>query len=297
MLVSWKYRPRNTFIQRLDPRSRLIFLALMILGITIPNIWDFRIIFPLFLTTVTLYLMARIEWKDVRRTWIFIFILIFFIVGLNGALSGRGGPTSVLQDTSEPLFSIPVFIPGTQLGFHIEVTAVRLFFSLTQMARMLTMAILAIPIPFTMDPNIYGVTFRKMGVSDKVSFTMDLAFRFLPTLARDMSITIDSQRARGYEMDNLKGGVVSRLRRLAPLVVPVTMQSTVTGEEVIDAMDLRAFGTKPRTWLKDLKYARRDFIFIGFGIAIALALFILKFGFGIGDFWIPDFVRYWTPGG
>jgi energy-coupling factor transport system permease protein len=297
MLVSWKYRPRNTIIQRLDPRSRLIFLACVIMGITIPNIWDFRIIFPLFLIMLTLYLLARIEWKDVRRTWLFIFVLVFFIVGLNGVLSGRGGPSSVIQDTSAPLFSIPFFIPGTSWGFKIDITLVRLFFALTQMTRMLSMAILAIPIPYTMDPNIYGVTFRKMGVSDKVSFTMDLAFRFLPTLARDLSITIDSQRARGYEMDNLKGGVISRLRRLAPLIVPVTMQSTVTGEEVIDAMDLRAFGTAPRTWLKDLKYAPRDYFYIGFGIAIFLALCILKYGFGIGDFWVPEFLIQWASGG
>jgi energy-coupling factor transport system permease protein len=297
MLVSWKYRPRNTIIQRLDPRSRLIFLACVILGITIPNIWDFRIIFPLFLTTLGLYLLARIEWKDVRRTWLFIFFLIFFIVGLNGVLSGRGGPTSVMQDTSDPLFIIPLFIPGTKLGFNIEITMLRLFFALTQMTRMLTMAILAIPIPYTMDPNIYGVAFRRLGVSDKVSFTMDLAFRFLPTLARDLSITIDSQRARGFEMDNLKGGLVARLRRLAPLVVPVTMQSTVTGEEVIDAMDLRAFGTAPRTWLKDLKYAPRDYVFIGLGIAILVGLFALKFGFGIGDFWVPPALLRWAAGG
>lgn len=297
MLVSWKYRPRNTIIQRLDPRSRLIFLACVILAITIPGIWDFRIIFPIFLTTVTFYLLARIEWKDVRRTWLFIFILVFFIVGLNGILSGRGGPTSVLQDASAPLFSLPLYIPGTHLGFTVVVTGMRLFFGLTQITRMLTMAILAIPIPFTFDPNIYGVTFRKMGVSDKVSFTMDLAFRFLPTLARDLSITIDSQRARGYEMDKLKGGVVAQLRRLAPLIIPVTMQSTVTGEEVIDAMDLRAFGTAPRTWLKDLHYAPRDYIFIGFGVAILITLFVLRFGFGIGDFWVPDVIMHMTAGG
>jgi energy-coupling factor transport system permease protein len=297
MLVNWKYRSRNTIIQRLDPRSRLIFLACVILGITIPNIWDFRILFPLFLITLGLYLAARIEWKDVRRTWIFIFFLIFFIVGLNGVLSGRGGPSSVMQDTSAPLFTIPFFIPGTQMGFKIEITMVRLFFALTQMTRMLSMAILAIPLPYTMDPNIYGVAFRKLGVSDKVSFTMDLAFRFLPTLARDLSITIDSQRARGYEMDNLKGGVVSRLRRLAPLIVPVTMQSTVTGEEVIDAMDLRAFGTAPRTWLKDLQYAPRDYVFIGFGITLLASLCILQYGFGIGDFWIPEFLIRWAAGG
>jgi len=296
MLVSWKYRPRNTIIQRLDPRSRLIFLACVILGITIPNIWDFRIIFPLFLVTFGLYLSARIEWKDIRRTWLFIFILIFFIVGLNAVLSGRGGPTSVLQDNSAPLFSIPLYIPWTNFGIKIDITMVRLFFALTQMTRMLTMAILAIPIPYTMDPNIYGVTFRKMGVSDKVSFTMDLAFRFLPTLARDLSITIDSQRARGYEMDNLKGGVIARLRRLAPLIVPVTMQSTVTGEEVIDAMDLRAFGTAKRTWLKDLKYGLGDYLFLGFGISIFLSLMILRYGFGIGNFWIPEFLLRWAGG-
>ncbi len=296
MLVSWKYRPRNTIIQRLDPRSRLIFLACVILGVTIPNIWDFRIVFPLFLVTLGLYLLARIEWQDVRRTWLFIFVLIFFIVGLNGVLSGRGGPTSVIQDKSLPLFSIPLFFPGTQLGFKIDITMVRLFFALTQMTRMLSMAILAIPIPYTLDPNIYGVAFRRMGVSDKVSFTMDLAFRFLPTLARDLSITIDSQRARGYEMDNLKGGVISRLRRLAPLIVPVTMQSTVTGEEVIDAMDLRAFGTAPRTWLKDLQYAPRDYVMIGLGISIMVGLFVIKFGFGIGDFWVPEYLLRWAAG-
>jgi len=297
MLVSWKYRPRNTIIQRLDPRSRLIFLACVILGITIPNIWDFRIIFPLFLVTLGLYFLARIEWLDVRRTWLFIFVLIFFIVGLNGVLSGRGGPTSVMKDTSDPLFVIPFFIPWTSLGFTIEITMVRLFFALTQMTRMLTMAILAIPLPYTMDPNIYGVAFRRLGVSDKVSFTMDLAFRFLPTLARDLSITIDSQRARGFEMDNLKGGVVSRLRRLAPLIVPVTMQSTVTGEEVIDAMDLRAFGTAPRTWLRQLRFASRDYVFIGMGVVILVGLFVLKFGFGIGDFWIPLELLRWSAGG
>jgi len=154
---------------------------------------------------------------------------------------------------------------------------------------MLTMAIPAIMLPYTMDPNIYGTAFKRMGVSDKVSFTMDLAFRFLPTFARDLTITIDAQRARGYEMDKLKGGLIARIQKLAPLVIPVTMQSTVTGEEVIDAMDLRAFGTAPRTWLKELHYANRDYFMIGLGVAIFIACCLLKWVFGIGEFYVPDF--------
>jgi energy-coupling factor transport system permease protein len=289
MLVTWKYRPRNTFIQRLDPRTRLIFMACIILALTIPEIWDYRIILPLFFISLTLYLLARIEWKDVRRAWTFILILVFFIVGLNGLLSGRGGPSSVTSIPSPVLFEVPIKIPFTNIGWDVPITVSKTWFALNQIPRMLTMAILAIPIPYTMDPNVYGTAFKRMGVSDNISFTMDLAFRFLPTFARDLTITMDAQRARGYEMDNLKGGIVARIQRLAPLVIPVVMQSTVTGEEVIDAMDLRAFGTAPRTWLKNLKYAPRDYIMIGLGIAIFVACCVLKWGFGIGEYFVPDF--------
>ena len=285
MLVTWKYRPRDTFIQRLDPRTRFIFMLCVILALTIPDIWDYRIILPLFLLSLILYFLARIEWKDVRRTWIFIFVLVFFVVGLNGMLSGRGGPSSVTDIPSPVVFKLA----------WVPVTISKIWFALNQITRMLTMAIPAIMLPYTLDPNIYGTAFRRMGVSDKVSFTMDLAFRFMPTFARDLMITMDAQRARGYEMDKLKGGLVARIQRLAPLVIPVVMQSTVTGEEVIDAMDLRAFGTKPRTWLKELRYAPRDYFMIGLGIAIFVTCCILKWGFGVGGFFVPEwFARFFA---
>ena len=147
MLVAWKYRPRNTFIQRLDPRTRFIFMVCIIFALTLPDIWDYRIIFPLFILSLTLYLMARIEWKDVRRAMIYIFILVFFIVGLNGLLSGRGGPSSVTNIPSPVLFEIPLKIPGTDLGWSVPVTVSKVWFALNQMARMLCMTLLAIPIP------------------------------------------------------------------------------------------------------------------------------------------------------
>jgi energy-coupling factor transport system permease protein len=285
MLVTWKYRPRKTFIQSLDPRTRFIFLACIIFALTIPDIWDYRILVPLFLLSLTQFLMARIEWQDIRRPLLFICILVFFIVGLNGLLSGRGGPSSVNDPNSPILFQ--VLIPGTTWG--VTVTISKLWFAMNQVIRILSMALPAILIPYTLDPNIYGTTFKRMGVSDKVSFTMDLAFRFLPTFARDLTITMDAQRARGYEMDKLKGGLIAKIRRLAPLIIPVTMQSTVTGEEVIDAMDLRAFGAAPRTWLKKLKYAPRDYFIIGLGVAIFVTCCVLKWGFGIGGFFVPEF--------
>lgn len=289
MLVTWKYRLRDTFIQRLDPRTRFIYMLCIIFALTLPDIWDYRIILPLFLVSLTLYLLARIEWKDVKRAWLFIGVFVFFIVGLNALLSGRGGPSSVTNIPSPVLLMVPIKIPFTDIGWDVPITISKFWFAINQIARMLTMAILAFPIPYTMNPNIYGTAFKQMGASDKISFTMDLAFRFLPTIGRDFLITMDAQRARGYEMDKLKGGLVARIRRLAPLVIPVVMQSTVTGEEVIDAMDLRAFGTAPRTWLKDLIYAPRDYAMIAFGVIILIACCVLKWRFGIGYFFVPDF--------
>lgn len=258
----------------------------VIFGLTIPEIWDFRIILPLFAISLTLYLLARIEWKDVRRVWIFIFIFLSLIIGLNALLSGRGGPSSVTSIPSPVLFYVPIL---DLFGWMVPITISKAWFALNQMLRMLTMAILAIPIPYTMDPNVYGTAFKRMGASDNVSFTMDLAFRFLPTFARDFTITVDAQRARGYEMEALKGGLVERIKRLSPLIIPVVMQSTVTGEEVIDAMDLRAFGTSKRTWIKTLTYAPRDYFMLGLGALIFITCCVLKWGFGIGDYFVPDF--------
>jgi len=287
MLATWKYRPRDTFIQNLDPRTRFIFFFSVVLGLTIPEIWDYRIILPLFALSLTLYFLARIEWKDIKRAWIFILVLVVFIVGLNGLISGRGGPSSVVQVASPTLFTIPFYIPGTQWGFSVSITISKVWFALVQMTRMLSMAILALPIPYTVDPNIYGVTFRRMGASDKFSFTMDLAFRFLPTFSRDFTTTVDAQRARGYEMELLKGGLAAKLRRLAPLVIPVTMQATVTGEDVIDAMDLRAFDTNKRTWITELHYARRDYFMLGLAAFIFIGCCVLKWVFGIGEYFVP----------
>lgn len=162
----------------------------------------------------------------------------------------------------------------------------RLLFALTQVMRMYTMALLAIPIPYTLDPSLYGVAFRRLGMPDKGAFTMDLAFRFIPTLARDFTITMDAQRARGYEVERMRGGVVQQLRRLAPLFVPVTIQAIFSGEEVIDAVDLRAFNVRPRTWLRKLQYQTRDYLFIGLGVAILLTSIVLRI-LGYGEFWVP----------
>ena len=71
--------------------------------------------------------------------------------------------------------------------------------------------------------------------------------------------------------------------------MPVTIHAIAGSEDIIDAMDLRAFGVGPRTWLEELKYRRRDYALIGFGVLILLLSISFSL-FGMGKFWVPGFL-------
>ena len=285
MLVTWKYRERNTIIQKLDPRARLIFMLGMLFSII--QFWDLRVLLLFLAVSLGQFVLARLTFRETRRAWILIGSFITFLT-LLAFVTGRGG-TGVYTE-EHVLFYLPSFtlpILGREISFPIG--AERIAFGFSQMVRMVAISGLAIIIPYTVDPRLYGVTFRGLGLPDKFAYATDLAFRFVPTLGRDFSITLDAQKARGYELERLEGGIVGQIRKLAPLIVPVTISAIVGGEEIADAMDLRAFGVAQRTWLHQLTYQRRDQILV----AISAGIFVLSTALSIlgwGKFWVPGWL-------
>jgi len=179
--------------------------------------------------------------------------------------------------------------PFTILGWRptITISLERAFFGLSMLLRVFSIAVMGILIPYSLNPGHYGIAFRGLGFPDKISYAMDLTMRFIPTFGRDFSLTMDAQRARGYELEKISGGLVAQVRKLAPLVIPVTIHALAGSEDIIDAMDLRAFGVGPRTWLEQLHYRRRDYALIAFGVAILLLSISLSL-FGFGKFWVPQ---------
>ncbi len=236
------------------------------------------------------YFMTGLKWQETRRVWIFVTVLVVVIIGLNALLSGRGGPGEVLFGTEHIIWEANITIPLVNWNFHPNITVNKLTFALTQIPRMLSSAVLFFIIPWTMDPRLYGVTFGGMGMPYKMAFSMDLAFRFVPSLARDFNVTMDAQRARGYEIEKLEGGIFQMIRRVAPLIVPIVMNSIINGDDITNAMDLRCFGIEKRTWIEKLTYRRRDYVWIGIGVVIFIASTILNVGFDIGEFWVPEFM-------
>jgi energy-coupling factor transport system permease protein len=169
----------------------------------------------------------------------------------------------------------------------------RAMFAISQLVRVFSVASMTILIPYTLNPSQYGITFRGLGLPDKIAYAMELTMRFIPTYARDFQLTLDAQRARGYEIEKLKGGLFAQVRKLAPLIVPVTIHAIASSEDIIDAMDLRAFGVQPRTWLQQLHYRKRDYALVVFAVLL-LVLSIALSLFGFGRLWVPDWALAWA---
>ncbi len=282
MLVAWRYRQRaGSFIQWFDPRAWIRFYLCFLVSTL--AFWDVRFLLPFFVIALFVLFTSRVRWSEIRRAFLFIVGFVFFYAILT-FLTGRGGSEVYRQEhllrQLKAGFSIFGWTPT------LDITVERSFFAVSQFVRVFSIAVMTILIPYSLNPALYGITFKGLGLNDKLAYAMDLTMRFIPTFARDFQLTMDAQRARGYEVENIRGGLIAQVRKLGPLIVPVTIHAIIGSEDIIDAMDLRAFGIGPRTWLQQLTYHRRDRFLVLVGIAILVISIALGF-VGLGKFWVP----------
>ena len=283
MLVAWRFRKReNSLIQWFDPRAWVMFYGCFLFSTL--SFWDVRFLLPFWAIAFIVLITSGVKWHEMRRAFLFITVFVFFFAVLT-FLTGRGGSEVYKQEHLIREFKASFSILGWTPT--LKITIERAFFALSQLVRVSSIAIMTILIPYSLNPALYGITFKGLGMPDKFAYAMDLTMRFIPTFGRDFQLTMDAQRARGYEIEKISGGIIQQVRKLAPIFVPVTIHAIIGSEDIIDAMDLRAFGVGPRTWLDVLTYELKDRILIVFGMAILVSSITAGL-LGYGAFWVPE---------
>lgn len=272
-----RYLGRGSWLSRRDPR--LLVLAVVCFVFTAIQVWDLRLMLVLAGIALVYYRSAGIPFRAVRRQWAFVVFFVSLLVLVNGVIAGGRVPR-IPDDQLHVYLHLP--LTGT------PVSAESLMYALTQLIRFLAMAGVGFPLAFAMHPADFGVTFARLGIPDRFAFAIDLTFRFVPSLSADLQTTIDAQRVRGMELDRRGGGVVGRMRRQAPILVPTVINAIVGAEDTIDAMDLRGFGTGPRSWLRELRYDGIDRIVVGLLVGMLVAATVAGFTTTSSQVWVPD---------
>jgi len=96
----------------------------------------------------------------------------------------------------------------------------------------------------TTSPDDLGLSLEQIGVPSDFSFAFTMAIRFVPVIGNEFQSVYDAQRSRGLEME--KGNFIQRIRNYVPIMVPVFVDTIRRTYEIADAMEVRAFGAKPK---------------------------------------------------
>ncbi|TXT62130.1 MAG: Energy-coupling factor transporter transmembrane protein EcfT [Promethearchaeota archaeon] len=142
----------------------------------------------------------------------------------------------------------------------------------------------------TVDPNELSLSLISMKVPFEFAFSFSLAFRFVPTISIEAQNIIDAQQSRGYELK--KKGIVSQVKNLFPLLIPLIICSVKRAFNVAEALESRAFGSeRQRTYYFTIKYTYKDWIMTFILLVILTLSIIAKIYFN----YLPSWVSWGLP--
>lgn len=114
-------------------------------------------------------------------------------------------------------------------------------------------------------------------VAPRSALTCALAARLMPTLERDARAIVETARLRGVGL--AEGRWPGRLRRAAPLALPLLGSSLERGLDVAEAMTARGYGSGPRTRIAEAGYAAAERVTLAIGLALgAVAVAAIALG-------------------
>lgn len=105
--------------------------------------------------------------------------------------------------------------------------------------------------------------------------TFQVAIRFLPILAQSAERIAKAQASRGAEWGT-KASLITQVKRVLPLIVPLILISLRRSETMALAMDARAYGiNNQRTSMYELKFTWKDAVFLLIAVGIIAAIILL----------------------
>ena len=267
-----KYIPGNSFIHKLDPRSKIIIMVILMVAI----FWDTgELRFPMYFALIgVIYALLRISGIAVKtilkslKPMIFMMVFLFFI-------------NAFVIQTGMPLFTIPF------VNFTLYLDALtQTIFIIIRLALMLAVTTILTtttkPLDMTYGLEWYMTPLKVIHFpAHEIAMTISIALRFIPTILEETERIIKAQKSRGVDLE--EGKLKEKIGAIISLLIPLLISSFQRSEELSDAMEARGYNpSAKRTRYRTLKFTKTDLIsFIISTVLLAGVIILGAFNEGI----------------
>ncbi len=115
---------------------------------------------------------------------------------------------------------------------------------------------------------------KVLRVPYRYAFTFASTVHFIPVFMNDMSAIMEAQTARGIQFD--QGGIVKKIRLMAPLCVPLLVNSVRKTNSAAIAAEVRGFDLRTReSGFKEYPLRAADWAVMALGVALLVVAIIL----------------------
>ena len=260
-MILGRYIPGNSIIHRLDPRSKLVAMILLIIIAFWANNPITNLI--LFIATGIFVVLSEVP-------------LSFFIKGLRSMFF------LIAFTTLFQLF----FISGGQVSFEmgfIKITSYGIeqagiifcrFVLIIFFSTLLTLTTMPLSLATAVESLLGPLKRFKVPVHE-IGLMLSMSLRFVPTLMDDTIRIMNAQKARGVDFG--EGNVIQKVKAMIPILIPLFATSLKRADSLATAMEARGYqGGNGRSQYRQLNWMNRDSIALLFVCVLGAILFLLK---------------------
>ena len=260
-MILGRYIPGNSIIHRLDPRSKLVAMILLIIITFWANNPITNLI--LFIATGIFVVLSEVP-------------LSFFIKGLRSMFF------LIAFTTLFQLF----FISGGQVLFEmgfIKITSYGIeqagiifcrFVLIIFFSTLLTLTTMPLSLATAVESLLGPLKRFKVQVHE-IGLMLSMSLRFVPTLMDDTIRIMNAQKARGVDFG--EGNVIQKVKAMIPILIPLFATSLKRADSLATAMEARGYqGGNGRSQYRQLNWMNRDSIALLFVCVLGAILFLLK---------------------
>jgi len=259
-----QYLPTGSYLHRMDPRAKIVAMVFLVGAVSFtPSLAGNACLLAACLLIVWL---GRIPLGYALRGLLPAVPVLVILAVMQLAFFGRAyDPASpvVFQWGWITVTAAVVRLVIVSAARFVELLFVTSVFTLTTRTTELTHGIESLLRPF-----------RPLRVpAHELALVVTIAIRFVPTLALEAERLMKAQASRGGRLGGGRWQVIARTRQLVPILVPLFTFALRRGEELIVAMEARAYtGGGGRTAYTVLQGGPADWLVPGAALAFLLVM-------------------------